>query len=676
MLGASGTGKSSLVKAGLLPALENNSDRSEKEADAVQDFSWFILEKILRPGTNPAAALRSLLITELPGVRPERERGSTATGLLRQWHKKHSGQKLLLVIDQFEEFITLCQEEQEREDFIHELMDALEEHSEVLRVVLTLRSDFEVQISQNYLKDRWQKDNRFVVPPMTQDELREVIEQPASVMVLYFEPRELVDRLINEVIQTPGALPLLSFTLSELYRRYIERQNDVEQQDGNRALTEADYEAIGGVIGSLRRRIDNEYEQLPDTAHKETMKRLMLRMVAFEGGELTRRRVPIWEFEYPDAAENERVKIILDRLLQVRLIVGGKNEDSKGGTESYVEPAHDALVVAWDKLLKWRAEEAESMLLQRQLTRAAADWEGSSGEKEVKGLLWDNNPRLLRTQEILREKCSGITTVAKKSGLFRGMKQFWRVLFPSYKDLDQYIWLNQVETAFVRRSIERKRNWTRGVTAFISVVIVALVTAGGITWVQKLEADKQRENAVHQLAITYWNNGFNERKNGSPLNELHYFGRAEEEFTRNDNVQMQQNARFASAHIYRGKQLLLGFMAHKEEVRGAMFNKDETRILTWSLDGTARLWNGSTGQQLLAPLKHEQGVNGAVFNKDETRILTSSGDGTARLWDGSTGKALLTPLKHESSIIGAVFNKNETRILTWSYDGTVMLWDG
>ena len=320
VLGASGTGKSSLVKAGLLPALDGEEDIS-------QTSSWFIPKKILRPGTNPAAALHSLLITELADVQPERKEGASTAGLLGQWRKKHSGQKLLLVIDQFEELITLCQEEEERENFTHELIEALEEHSEALRVVLTLRSDFEAQISQSSLKDRWQEDNRFVVPPMTQDELREVIEQPASVMVLYFEPRELVDRLINEVIQTPGALPLLSFTLSELYRRYIERQKDVEQQDSNRALTEADYEDLGGVIGSLRRRIDNEYEKLPDAAHKETMKRIMLRMVAFEGGELTRRRVPIWEFEYPDTAENERVKTIIDQLLQGRLIVGGKSEE-------------------------------------------------------------------------------------------------------------------------------------------------------------------------------------------------------------------------------------------------------------------------------------------------------------------------------------------------------------
>ena len=144
VLGASGTGKSSLVKAGLLPTLnEKKTNKSAQEDDTSQTSSWFIPKNILRPGTNPATALRNLLITELPGIRPERKEGaSVVTGLIGQWRKKNSGQKLLLVIDQFEEIITLCQEETEREEFIFELMDALEEHSEVLRIVLTLRSDF------------------------------------------------------------------------------------------------------------------------------------------------------------------------------------------------------------------------------------------------------------------------------------------------------------------------------------------------------------------------------------------------------------------------------------------------------------------------------------------------------------------------------------------------------
>ncbi|MCI5120228.1 MAG: hypothetical protein D3908_03360, partial [Candidatus Electrothrix sp. AUS4] len=636
------------------------------------------------------------------------------------------GQKLLLVIDQFEEIITLCQEEEKREDFINELMQALKDHNEALRIVLTLRSDFEAQISQNYLKEWWQEDKRFVVPPMTQDELREVIEQPASVMVLYFEPRELADRLINEVIQTPGALPLLSFTLSEMYLRYVERQSD------NRALTEDDYKAVGGVIGSLRQRIDQEYDHL-DADHQDTMKRIMLRMVAFEGGELTRRRVSDSEFVYPDVNENERVKKVIDILSQKRLLIEGSSENPEGIPEPYVEPAHDALIVAWDKLLKWRAEEAEAMLLQRQLTRAAADWKGNSGKKEKKGLLWDSNPKLLRTQEILREKSSIGATTSKKSGLFRGLKQFWRVLFPSYKDLDLHIWLNQVETDFVRRSVERKRNWTRGVTASIMLIFLALTTAWWITNDARIEAqaardvaDEEREKAVeqerkarHQLAMNHWNNGFNERdsKSGSTLKALHYLAKAEEEFSSlQKDEQLAPNARLARKFIQhnvtldktiqysKGKNSVLsqnrrrilfwnssGFQVAdtstgekiadidiKGRFHGMAFSHDGAFALAWSFGSRGNLWlyDTTNGKE------YELGNN----KTDRIRLARFSEDGIAALviYHGNNDSVFLidvnkkTLIPHEfihNGIRDAVFSKNNSKVLTWGRDGNIRIFN-
>ena len=123
-------------------------------------------------------------------------------------------------------------------------------------------------------------------------ELREVTEKPAAARVLFFDPPELVDALIDEVIQTPGALPLLSFTLSELYLKYLKRQERA-QRDGvtvERSLTAVDYQALGGVIGSLRTRANDIYAGL-DATQQATMQRIMLRMVAVDGGELARRRV-------------------------------------------------------------------------------------------------------------------------------------------------------------------------------------------------------------------------------------------------------------------------------------------------------------------------------------------------------------------------------------------------
>ncbi len=171
VLGASGTGKSSLVKAGLLPALKKEAKEAEEESNEDQTTSWFIPKEIMRPEADPLPTLHSLLIRELPGVSAVREKNISLTWLVEQWAGSNPGQKLLLVIDQFEELITLCRQEDRRDAFIRELKQALKKHREVLRIVLTLRSDFESQISQ---LDFWEEAHRFIVRPMTQDELRGV----------------------------------------------------------------------------------------------------------------------------------------------------------------------------------------------------------------------------------------------------------------------------------------------------------------------------------------------------------------------------------------------------------------------------------------------------------------------------------------------------------------------
>ena len=116
-------------------------------------------------------------------------------------------------------------------------------------------------------------------------------------------------------------------------------------------------------------------------------------------------------------------------------------------------------------------------------------------------------------------------------------------------------------------------------------------------------------------------------------------------------------------------------LKHELSVDGAVFNKEETRILTWSDDGTARLWDAVDGSPIGQPMKHDKSVDGAVFNKDETRILTWSDDDTARLWDATDGSPIGQPMIHEQDVNGAVFNKDETRILTRSDDRTARLWD-
>jgi WD40 repeat protein len=254
---------------------------------------------------------------------------------------------------------------------------------------------------------------------MRSDELRQAIESPASEMALYFEPANLVDRLIDEVGQMPGALPLLSFTLSELYIKLKEKWSG---ESSDRALTiDASFDKEGGVAGSLTRRANEEYEKLGEKlgeAAQQTMRRVMLRMLTLEGGETARRRVPESELVYPTQEESDRVKHVVAQLVEARLLVKGQLETG----EPYVEPAHDFLVRGWDRLRSWIEEEQENLALMQRLIPAVIDWDKNGRLPEF---LWIRDPRLAILEDI---------------------------------SLDLDSWLNRLETEFVQHSVEQKQN--------------------------------------------------------------------------------------------------------------------------------------------------------------------------------------------------------------------------
>jgi hypothetical protein len=239
--GASGTGKSSVVKAGLLPRL-----RAEGHD---------ILG--MRPGVDPLAALDAALAQRDPARK-----------------------SAVLLIDQFEEVITRCPDPAQRPLFfarLHALASADPEQPLALhRVLITVRSDYEAQIDAGPLRPLWLQ-GRCTVPPFSLEELKEVVVQlPALQAVLVFEPHELVDQIVEDVVQSPGALPLLSYALSELYEAYRASGRS------DRALTRADYERLGGVMGALRGKADTLHDDLA-APEQAVLRKLMLRMVSAEG---------------------------------------------------------------------------------------------------------------------------------------------------------------------------------------------------------------------------------------------------------------------------------------------------------------------------------------------------------------------------------------------------------
>ena len=606
VLGASGTGKSSLVKAGLLPRLREDG--------------WYVVPPF-RPGKLPFSALAAaILLTQT------KEQTSDAIESLENELKQSSqkltdlaADKLLLVIDQFEELVTDCPEA-EKENFLTWLEEILIDNSGKVRVIITLRSDFKGQFSSKLFAEKLME---FTVPMMTQDEFREIIERPAAERVLYFEPPGLVDGLINEVVQMPGGLPLLSFTLSQLYFQCCDRWL---RGDKNRALTLEDYNKLGGVMGVLKKTATDVFEKLIERkkATEQTIRHVMLRMVAVGGDGLARRRVPLWELEYPEP-KNGEVKEILKAFIDANLLVTGTSADG----EAYIEPAHDALVNGWDKILTWKNEQQEDLLLQRRLTPAAVEWQ----QKQQGRFLWNADPYL----DLLRK---------------------------ALKSDDN--WFNEVEEEFVRRSIQQKGRNVRWRWGIATAVIVGL---SGLT----IFAELQRRNAVRQSEIALARQLATESR--VTLNAgLYQRGTllAVESLKKLDN----QNERSLAADeaLRVGLSLLPDFVSeikYDAEINAIAFSPDGKYVATASSD-TARVWDAATGKEV-AKLNHDDRVSAIAFSPDSKYLATASDDKTARVWDAATGKELVK-VNHDDRVSAVAFSPDGKYLATANSD-TARVWE-
>ncbi|MEL7067778.1 MAG: caspase family protein [Cyanobacteria bacterium J06581_3] len=612
VLGASGTGKSSLIKAGLIPQLTEHPE--------------FKVLPVMRPGRNPLEALARSCTTLVPdskekGLIEQFEKDNNAlVNIVGRWRRQNPDTKLLLVIDQTEELITQTTNPVDAFQFQTLIKRVMAEHWERLWIVATLRLDFESQFQDEALKEEWM-DARFTIAPMGQAQLRAAIELPAATRVLTFEPHSLVDQLAEDVAQTPGALPLLSFTLSEMYLRYLDRRSD------NRALTEADYRALGGVAGSLTNRATQEYNTLvaKDAAYAKTVKHVMLRMVAVEGGELARRRVPLSELIYRESAENERVQTLLQRLVAARLIVRGQDGDGSLASEPYVEPAHDALVRGWDKLLRWKNEEQEALALQRRLSPAAKEWTAKAKEKQAKGLLWNANPRLGLLREIL---------------------------------VSEQNWLNKAESAFVESSFKlRRKNQRRFVGSLLGVVVsLSGLSLGLVKRNNELNISSKR-NLAGRLAAEANNlmNKSSVKQQTGALLAVQAHQLLDE--IGEESIEINQVLRRSLEVLPEATEI-----KHEDGVASAMYSPDGTKLATASKDGITRVWTVAT----TAPSPSEA-----------TTVANNQSDNSNPNTPNPLADSEALTFNHGDNIkVNAIgFSANSQHLATAGADNLVKIWD-
>jgi signal transduction histidine kinase len=356
IIGASGSGKSSVVRAGLIPQLEKNG--------------WRVLEPIL-PGVEPLAELKRALLG-LFGRTEVREVYSLieAEGLRSVIERLSGSERLLLVVDQFEEVFTVCPKEEERRQFIELLTQAAEIPNSPLAIVTTMRADFlEPCLSYESLTQLIQNEAVYM-PPLIGAQLEEAIASPTKLQGYRLETG-LLGAILQDVGQENGCLPLLQFALTELW----------EQRDRQtHKLTLAKYNDLDGVIGALNRHADQIYHSFTEQ-QQDWVKRIFLKLVRTGVQEKdTRQRQPKAKLlaitgDKPD--DQEAISTVLDKLVDGRLLVS----DREG--EDWVDLAHEALMEGWEQFAAWRQEDRELRRLIDRVEDALREWQKNPQDENL-----------------------------------------------------------------------------------------------------------------------------------------------------------------------------------------------------------------------------------------------------------------------------------------------------
>jgi WD40 repeat protein/DNA-binding SARP family transcriptional activator len=725
VVGSSGSGKSSAVYAGLLPRLR-------------REGGWQIVD--FRPGGAPFRALAAALLSALEPGLGETDRLIESRKLAdalreaavplydvvaRALAKNRDASRVLLLVDQFEELYTLWPQVETRRRFLDVLLTAVEaaggQRPSSLVLLLTMRADFMGQaLAHRPFADLLQ-EAALMMGPMTRDELRTAIVRPAQQQGAALEPG-LAERLLDDVGEEPGKLPLLEFALTLLWERL----------DGG-WMTHAAYEEIGRVEGALARYAEEIYQDLAEEEREAARWVLEQLVQPGEGTEDTRKvalRAEVGEHRWP----------LAQRLADRRLVVTGR--DASTGTET-VEVVHEALIQRWDRLQGWMEEDRTFRTWQERLRVALHAWEGS--DRDEGGLLrgtplaqaeqWlDERGHALgaaevdyiragvalrerqqaeqarRRHETLRQVSVGLAAQAQAE--LEGASPERAVLL-ALEALQHYPYTGQAECALAqavhafkpyrilpnidmrlrhavwspdggriaiagmegtikvydaRTGVEmgkfNERDWS-DIQSLAWSVDGQLVTAS-----QGRKVARVWDPATGALLLTY-------EGHDGPVHHVALSADGTLALTAGEDG----TARVWEVASGTTRLVLSGDGAALQD---AAWSPDGSRILTAAMDGTVRLWDvsaalgpgGGDAQQMLSVAAHAKGALAVTWSPDGTRFASSGMDGLTRVWDAATGQALLTLIGHDDQVRDVSWAPEGRRIATASGDGTARVWDG
>ncbi len=632
LVGPSGSGKSSLLCAGLLPRLSRRPDH------------WVLVPPFV-PGTRPVHQLAVSLAGAFeaagrPRAAHDLERsftdpgadGTPSAALVRVGEDLTEaaaapGAKVLICVDQAEEVITRCTPA-EQQAFQSLLRGAVGEGSPVW-VVATLRSEFLSTAPERTGLSEC-TDDFLVLEPISRARLSEVIARPAARAGLIFEAG-LIERMVEET--TGGdALPLLGHTLFELAALAGE---------GGQVTTQ-DYEALGGVVGSLQRRAAQVFAELTARGYGEEVLPALVRLVTVDAsGQFVRRRLETSRLSPRELA-------VVEAFVEARLLSSDRGED---GEDSTVEVTHEALLRQWLPLHRAISAAESSLRMRAELERETADWVDAG-----------RDPSYLLRGARLAEFVEWVDEGHDVPG---------RPREPLGTDEAAYLQASRELAAAELRAVQRSNRRLRRLLAGVGALLLATVVAAGIAVAKNAEATREARSALTQQLTAQTYATARSQPELSLLLGVEAMGRDSDQ----DGLDAAAVAAFQS--LNRSFHVLELYLSRRAAVRSVAYSPDGGLLAVGGDDHRVTVWDTATGTRHGPELVgHSDVVQRVTFSPDGTILASASADASVRLWDVATGRAHGGPLSgHEAKVSAVVFTPDGDRLASAAEDGTVRLWD-
>jgi WD40 repeat protein len=627
VIGASGSGKSSVVRAGLVPWVEAQG--------------WQVLGPI-KPGPEPLAELKS----SFRAVFDNREIGTIyqlieTEGLVAVLEHLPSGQRYLLVVDQFEEVFAVCTDRDQQQRFIHSLTGLSQRADAAIKVVTTMRSDFVTSwLSSDPLTQAIQHQAVWL-GTLRGEALRQAIVCPAETHGYKLE-NGLLELILDDVAQEENCLPLLEFALAELWQR-----RDTQR----RVLTVAAYRNLGRLRGALSQRADALYQALKTDLERDWCRRLCLELVRIgpEGTDTrSRQRRQTLVDKGNTAKAQETIAQVLDTLVDGRLLVADRVDDS-----DTIDLAHEALMAGWPTFAQWRETDRDQLRLVQRLKDAHTEW-----------LAKDRSDAYLVQGGLLAELRDSWAKLKTEANLAAGLTDFFG-LSDDHEQQKVAALEKALAEAELRAECSRIANMP-GANAVDKTLLTIKAVEDSLNALQG-EVIVPVQDALHR-AFTHPCEQFRLEGHAGSVRSVAFSPQG-------NRIVSGGTDRTLRLWDLKGRQIGEAFEGHSEWVQSVAFSPQGDRIVSGGDDRTLRLWD-LEGRQIGGAFESHSGpVWSVAFSPQGERIISGGYDGTLRLWD-LDGRQIGGAFEgHKGRVWSVAFSPHGDRIVSGGDDRTLCLWD-